>query len=779
MFDLRGGCTRRDALRTVGGAIVGGTLFHGTTADIATGQSGSGESWPQYGYDAANTGYAPENTPVFDSVSIKWEYGGGSSPPAVVDGSVYVGGGKDVHAINIDDGAEEWGVEFENPTMYPPPAVADGVVFVGQRESGVFALNANDGTERWRFETENDDPSRVHFKVWKDTIYIAGGRRLCALDVNNGTKQWCLEIDGDIGSKPAVSDGTVYISYGESGSNDDFYALNAADGSQEWRFQTGLAFSSTPAVADETVYFGSSDTLFALDASDRTEQWRFETDSSLYVSPAVANGTVYIGSDDGFLYAVDTENGTEQWRFETGGRLSSPAVVGDTVYVGSEDTYLYTLDATDGSERWRFRAGGRVASPAIVDGTVYVGSDNALYALTGNTPEEVSTQTQSSNTRTATESPTSASVTTNGGSAGGGGSGDSGESNANGLVNDPGFVLPFAGALAAGAGGGLWYWRRRDDDEERSHSTVRDDERSTNSYNNPDTLSSVGVDTQFDRAPSEIPRAPGIAITYENLVEQETIGTGEDAVVVRATYPTPDGDVTLAVKKLRMNGTIGRERVREIIDSAETWDKLDDHDHIVGVVDYDAEPVPWIAMEYMDAGDLSDRAGNLDFEQACWIAVAIADGVHHAHRRGVAHLGLTPSNVLFRSVENAWDVPKVGDWGIAKHLFDHSKSIETISPQHAAPEQFDEEYGAADDLTDVYQLGSVFYELFTGEPPFTGSPAKVMNSVLHEEPTPPSEVADVPGELDGVLLTALSKNKGERYESVLLLQRAIRSLYDD
>lgn len=249
--------------------------------------------------------------------------------------------------------------------------------------------------------------------------------------------------------------------------------------------------------------------------------------------------------------------------------------------------------------------------------------------------------------------------------------------------------------------------------------------------------------------------------------------------MTKATLPTPDGDVTLAIKEPRMSGTLHSDAVERMLEEAETWDKLDDHNHIVGVVDYGSTPIPWIAMEYLDGGHLGNRSGELEIPQSLWTAIAITKGVRHAHRRGVAHLDLKPKNVLFRSVEDVWDVPKVADWGLSKHLLDHSKSVEGLSPQYAAPEQFDEDFGSADDITDIYQLGAVFYELFTGRPPFEGKPAKAMHKVLHEQPTPPSEIADVPDELDEILTTALAKEKSERYDNVAYLRDALQDLYNE
>jgi hypothetical protein len=280
------------------------------------------------------------------------------------------------------------------------------------------------------------------------------------------------------------------------------------------------------------------------------------------------------------------------------------------------------------------------------------------------------------------------------------------------------------------------------------------------------------------RIPTEIPRAPAVSVEYDALTDVEPIGGGGNADVTKATVATPDGDVTLAIKEPRTSGTLHADHVERLLQEAETWDRLDDHDHVVGVVDYGSDPLPWIAMEYMDGGHLGARSGEMEFQEALWTAIAVTKGVRHAHTRGVAHLDLKPENVLFRTVADAWDVPKVADWGLSKHLLEHSKSVDGMSPGYAAPEQFETAYGPTDNVTDVYGLGAVFYELFTGRPPFEGRPTQVMRAALEERPTPPSEVADVPAALDDVLLTALAKEKADRYEDALYLRDDLQALFD-
>jgi serine/threonine protein kinase len=289
--------------------------------------------------------------------------------------------------------------------------------------------------------------------------------------------------------------------------------------------------------------------------------------------------------------------------------------------------------------------------------------------------------------------------------------------------------------------------------------------------------------TRAEGPTERIPSPPDIAIYYDQLTIGDRIGTGGYADVYRAQVSTAEGPIDVAVKQPRFEGTIGQQIVDQFLAEAETWSKLDDDDYIVGVIDYGSEPIPWIAMEYMDGGDLGAliQGGGMSLAQRAWTAGRVLEGVHYAHRHGVVHLDLKPANVLLRTTgEDTWPVPKVGDWGLAKLLLEHSGSIEGLSPGYAAPEQFDAaEYGEPDDLTDLYQLGVICYELFTGKPPFDGRPPKVMQDVLERAPEPPSSVdPSLPTAIDEPILTALAKRKGDRQDSVLLFREDLRAALD-
>lgn len=275
--------------------------------------------------------------------------------------------------------------------------------------------------------------------------------------------------------------------------------------------------------------------------------------------------------------------------------------------------------------------------------------------------------------------------------------------------------------------------------------------------------------------PNEVPTVPIDSVEYDCLSMGEEIGSGGYEVVVQATVTTGDFEGPIAVKRPPHVGTMSVEAIERVLNEAETWDKLDNHDHIVSVIDYGRNPVPWIAMEHMDGGHLGERAGKIPNRQAIWIAYTVAAAVYHAHRQGVAHLDLKPENVLFQSIDGAWDVPKVTDWGLSKKLLDNSSGAVGRSPSYAAPEQFKDKYGTTDELTDIYQLGAICFELFTGQPPFDRTTPVVDR--VDTSPPDPRTVADVPDEIADGVMTAMAPNRNDRYDHVIYFRDRLREAY--
>jgi outer membrane protein assembly factor BamB len=280
--------------------------------------------------------------------------------------------------------------------------------------------------------------------------------------------------------------------------------------------------------------------------------------------------------------------------------------------------------------------------------------------------------------------------------------------------------------------------------------------------------------------PDTIPAPPQLSLSYTDLQQHTLIGSGGSADVYGATVETGDGELSVAVKEPQVSGDTVRIDVAErITDEASRWQQLDDHDHVVSVIGYGTQPLPWIAMEYMDGGDLRARAGELSLPQALWTALSITEAIYHASDRGVVHLDLKPGNILFREVADAWDIPKVADWGLSRHLLDESDAVEGLSIRYAAPEQVTPDaFGAPGKATDVYQLGAVFYELFSGHPPFSGDRHDIVQQITAERPPPPSAAVDIPEQLDEIIMEAMSTDPGDRYEDVLYLRDDLRESFE-
>lgn len=284
------------------------------------------------------------------------------------------------------------------------------------------------------------------------------------------------------------------------------------------------------------------------------------------------------------------------------------------------------------------------------------------------------------------------------------------------------------------------------------------------------------------KIPDEVILGSSLSFGYDDIEKKDKIGAGGGADVYEGWISADDDSHRIALKEPRFEGTIQTDVYERFEEEAETWFNLDRHGNIVSVHAYDIDPLPWIALEYMDGGNLTDRIADSDTTEALWMAGRIAEGIHYGHRHGIVHLQLSPNNILFRETpEGKWAYPKVSDWGIAQFLYEHSNGEDGLISEYAAPEQLDsEEYGTPDDITDIYQFGAIVYELLTGRPPFTSSATDLMQSILHEEPPALTDIdPELPPQVDEVLLTALEKEKADRYESMVLFRRELDKLFEE
>jgi len=288
------------------------------------------------------------------------------------------------------------------------------------------------------------------------------------------------------------------------------------------------------------------------------------------------------------------------------------------------------------------------------------------------------------------------------------------------------------------------------------------------------------------------PRRP---LEREQLAaDNEPIGSGGQGAVYRVNLSQDIPVDQVAIKEPIADAeTIPVGDIQTFLDEAETWQTVDqrerekqrweDSEHIVGVIDT-GDSLPWIAMEYMDGGGLDDRLesnpNGLPVDEALWVGECICRGVELAHSYGIAHLDLKPANILFRETNpSQWDVPKIADWGLARILAKQSGTMEGISVQYAAPEQFEpEEFGEPDMLTDVYQVGAIVYSMLTGEPLYTGNQLSVVHDVVYgDDPAPPSDIRnDLSSDVDNIVSRAIATDKENRYQTIKRFERELQSI---
>jgi eukaryotic-like serine/threonine-protein kinase len=191
------------------------------------------------------------------------------------------------------------------------------------------------------------------------------------------------------------------------------------------------------------------------------------------------------------------------------------------------------------------------------------------------------------------------------------------------------------------------------------------------------------------------------------------------------------------------------------------------HPNIVSIYDRgEAEGTYYIAMEYLDGRSLKElilTRGPAPVSVAVDYARQMLSALRFAHRNGIVHRDIKPHNVLVDAEGHL----KVTDFGIARagasQMTEEGSIIGTA--QYLSPEQA--RGTTVDQTSDLYSLGIVLYEMLTGQVPFTGdSPVEI--AMKHLSATPPplrAKRPDIPESLELVVMRALAKDPGQRYQS--------------
>jgi beta-lactam-binding protein with PASTA domain/predicted Ser/Thr protein kinase len=191
------------------------------------------------------------------------------------------------------------------------------------------------------------------------------------------------------------------------------------------------------------------------------------------------------------------------------------------------------------------------------------------------------------------------------------------------------------------------------------------------------------------------------------------------------------------------------------------------HPNIVSIYDRgEAEGTYYIAMEYLEGRSLKElisSRGPAPVATAIEYIRQILSALRVSHRTGVIHRDIKPHNVLVDGEGRL----KVTDFGIARAGPSQMTEAGSIvgTAQYLSPEQA--QGAPVSESSDLYSVGIVLYELLTGDVPFSGeSPVEVAMKHLSKVPPPPSHVQpEIPRDLDLVVMRALAKDPGERYQS--------------
>jgi len=249
---------------------------------------------------------------------------------------------------------------------------------------------------------------------------------------------------------------------------------------------------------------------------------------------------------------------------------------------------------------------------------------------------------------------------------------------------------------------------------------------------------------------------------YEVLGE---LGHGAMGVVYRARDPIINRLV--ALKTITTGVADDPAMLQRFYREAQSAGGLQ-HPNIVTIYDMgEAGELPYIAMELVEGENLEQviaRGSALPISLKLVYAMQACRAFDYAHKRGIVHRDIKPGNIMV----NKDGTVKVVDFGIARVLEASRTQTGMLIGTFAymSPEQYHGEH--ADERSDIWSFGVLFYELLTYKKPFSSpTPASLMHNICDEDPVPLGQVLpECPKELELAVHKMLRKSPGERYQSM-------------
>ena len=202
------------------------------------------------------------------------------------------------------------------------------------------------------------------------------------------------------------------------------------------------------------------------------------------------------------------------------------------------------------------------------------------------------------------------------------------------------------------------------------------------------------------------------------------------------------------------------------------------HPNIVQVYDFGSEgELAYIVMEYIRGKELKDYfdgSERLELKQIFVLMAELLDALHFAHEAGIIHRDVKPANVMVAAGGHA----KLTDFGVARFTEPEGSELEATrvgavvgTPAYMSPEQAQGK--PLDRRSDVFSAGIIFYQLLTWQKPFQGSQWELAKKIIEDDPVWPSQLVQIPPEIDRVVARALAKQPERRYQTARAFAQAL------